>query len=147
MKIGIGGHQDLGGPETLAFLNLSVGMYHIRRAIALIAVGRSVERLRKEYLNEALNQLMLAEKSTKPEMTRRHALIHLFRAQAYCGLGEYCLAVKEALLALPIFQQIHSAINIGYIADLYDELRASSYGNAPLVLRLGWELGKLGVLK
>ncbi|SRR5579875_956703 len=131
--------------EDAYFLNFSVGMYHIRRAIALIAVGRSTEKLRKEALKEAIEQLELAQQCTRPEMTRRRALIHLFRAQAYCGLGEYCFAVKEALLALEVFQQIHSAINIGYIFDLYTELRASSYGNAPLVLRLGWELRKLGM--
>ena len=48
-------------------------------------------------------------------MIRRHSMINLFRAQAHYGLGEYSFAVKEALLALDVFKEIHSDINIGYI--------------------------------
>ncbi len=132
--------------EDTYFLKFSVGMYHIRRAIALIAIGRQFKRLRKEKLDEALSELELAQKCTLPEMTRRHALIHLFRAQAHCGLGEYAASVKEALLALPVFQHIHSAINIGYIVDLYAELQASPYKQAPLTRRLEWELRQFGGL-
>lgn len=132
--------------EDSYFLKFNVGMYHIRRAIALIAIGRLTEELRKEKLREALDQLELAEKATSSEMTRRHALINLFRAQAHCRLGEYHFASREALQALSVFKKIHSYINIGYVTELYYELRASSYGNAPLVLRLGWELGELGEL-
>lgn len=126
------------------FLKFNVGMYHIRRAISLIAVGRSSEQLRKTSLLEALRELELAEKGTSFEMTRRHAMINLFRAQAHCGLGEFCFATKEALQALQVFKSIRSAINIGYIAELYHELRTSIYGTAPLVLRLGWQLEELG---
>jgi DNA-binding XRE family transcriptional regulator len=132
--------------EDTYFLKFNVGMYHIRRAIALIAIGRQFKRLRKEKLNEALSELELAKKCTLPEMTRRHALIHLFRAQAHYGLGEYAASVKETLLALPVFQRIHSDINIGYIVDLYVELQTSPYKQAPLTLRLQWELRQLGLL-
>ncbi|HEU5230024.1 MAG TPA: hypothetical protein VFU49_19545 [Ktedonobacteraceae bacterium] len=130
--------------EDEYFLRFNVGMYHIRRAIALIAVGHSTEKLRKGPFTEALYQLELAERNTGQEMTRRHGMINLFRAQAHYGLGEYGFAVKEALLALDVFKEIHSDINIGYITELYYKLGASSYKNAPLVLRLGWELSKLG---
>lgn len=132
--------------EDTYFLKFNIGMYHIRRAIALIAIGRRFKRLRKEKLNEALSELELAKNHTLPEMTRRHALIHLFRAQAHCGVGEYAASVKEALLALPVFQQIHSDINIGYIVGLYAELLASPYKQAPLLFRLGWELRQLDLL-
>lgn len=130
--------------EDLYFLKFNVGMYHIRRAIALIAIGRANERRRKQSFQEALGELELAQRTTSPEMTRRHALINLFRAQAHCGLKEFGTAAKEAQQALDVFKKIRSRINIGYIADLYEELCRSTYGNAPIVVRLGWELEQLG---
>lgn len=129
------------------FLRFNLGMYHIRRAIALIAIGRSEESSRKRgFFKEALEQLDLAEKQTNTSMTRRRALINLFRAQAHCGLGEFYCATKEALEALEVFVQIRSYINIGYISEVYRLLCASSYRDAPLVLRLGWELKQSGEL-
>ncbi|MEO9030220.1 MAG: hypothetical protein ABI413_15545 [Ktedonobacteraceae bacterium] len=132
--------------EDPYFLKFNVGMYHIRRAIALIAIGRTTERRRRQSFQEALSELELAQQSTNPDMTRRCALINLFRAQAHCGLEEFCFAAKEALQALEVFKNIQSRINIGYIADLYEELRVSAYRNAPIVLRLGWELERLGAI-
>ncbi len=130
--------------EDSYFLKFNVGMYHIRRAIALIAIGRTNGRQRRQSFQEALNELELAQQSTNPDMTRRCALINLFRAQAHCGLEEFCFAAKEALQSLEVFKNIQSRINIGYVADLYEDLRMSTYGKAPTVLRLGWELECLG---
>lgn len=130
--------------EDKYFLKFNVGMYHIRRAIALIALARREGRLRKQLFRDALNELELAQKSTSLEMTRRCALINLFRAQAHCGLEDFCFATKEALQAFEVFKHIQSRINIKYIADLYRELRVSTYGNSPSVLHLGWELEQLG---
>lgn len=137
-------YSDLG--EDDYFLKFNLGMHHIRRAIALIAVGRSSEQMKKSMFNDALEQLDLAEKQTSSTMVRRHALINLFRTQAYCGLGEFLCASKVALEALEIFEQIQSRINIGYITQIYCLLCASNYRNAPLVLRLGWKLKNLGEL-
>ena len=131
--------------EDPYFLKFNSGMYHIRRAIALIAIGRANKR--RHSFQEALNELELAQRTTSPEMTRRHALIDLFRSQAHCGLQEFSLAAREALQALEVFQKIHSRINSGYIADLYAELLRSSYRDAPIVVRLGWELEHMGEIQ
>lgn len=133
--------------EDQYFLKFNVGMYHIRRAIALIAIGNRSGRLRKHSFQEALDELELAQQSTSLDMTRRCALINLFRAQAHCGLEDFCFATKESLQALDVFKQIQSYINIRYVTDLYKVLRMSTYGNSPTVLRLGWELERFGEVK
>jgi len=126
------------------FLKFNPGIYHIGRARALLALGYSNGQLKKEKLQEALGEFELAEQLTNANMTRRRALIDLFRAQTHFKLGEFSFAAREALQALDAFKKVESRLNIARITEIYHLLRASSYGNAPLVLRLGWELGRLG---
>ncbi len=126
------------------FLKFNPGIYHIGRARALLALGYSNGQLKKEKLQEALGEFELAEQLTNANMTRRRALIDLFRAQTHFKLGEFSFAASEALQDLDAFKKVESRLNIARITEIYHLLRASSYGNAPLVLRLRWVLGRLG---
>ena len=60
--------------------------------------------------------------------------------------GEYPEATTLALEVLPVFQTIRSRLNLQRVVTVYRDLQMSTYGTSPHVARLGWELGKAGLV-
>jgi transcriptional regulator with XRE-family HTH domain len=111
-----------------SFVKLNTGRYHLDRAGALIAMRRP---------EDAHDELDLAERGIGPDQTRRHAYISVLRARAYAALGETQVAVSTAESALVVSKALHSSINISRIAELHQQVSATSFGTSPQVARLG----------
>ena len=130
---------DLGGTiarsghlgEDEHFINFNTGMYHMRRAKALVETHSS---------QRALEELDLSKKVTRPDLKRRHNMIVIDSARALIGMKEYTEAARLAEQALQMSGDMQTSLNIARIVELYQQLRTSSYGDAPSVARLGLKL-------
>ncbi|MBV9690448.1 MAG: hypothetical protein JO202_12160 [Ktedonobacteraceae bacterium] len=134
--------QELG--EDANFLKFDLGYYSLGRAMAL-TVRKSPAGLRDALEN--------AERFTPPELTRRHLILSIVRAQGLLKqaaqtsspLGKeqcYYEATIVATEALDVAQQIKSRLNRDRIEQLYEQLKASMFGQDPAVVRLGWKLSR-----
>ena len=110
--------------------------YHIDRASTILGVANN--KLRNP--NEVLAQLTLATKHVDSSRARRGAFINIQRAKAYFDKGDYSRATALAMDALSVFGAIESWVNIARVAQLYRDLKATSYGNSFEVAQLEVEL-------
>jgi hypothetical protein len=117
--------------EDSCHVHLDRGRFHI---------GKAATFLRLRRFTRALDELDLAGRLTKQEQIRRHAYIDILRAKVYFAQGELDSATELALSTLSICLAIQSHSNITDIATLYHSLRQSSFGDSPLVIRLGMML-------
>ncbi|MBV9689227.1 MAG: hypothetical protein JO202_05885, partial [Ktedonobacteraceae bacterium] len=134
--------QELG--EDTYFLKFDRGNYHLIRATALTV------KKAPTGLQDALDE---AERLISPDLTRRHLSITIVRAQGLLKqaahssspLGKeqcYYEATVLATEALDVAQQIKSRLNRDRIEQLYEQLKASMFGQDPAVVRLGWKLSR-----
>src|SRR5450759_250742 len=114
--------------EDRCHVHLDRGRFHIGKAATLLNLRR---------FTSALDELDVADRLTKKDQIRRHAYIDILRAKIYFAHGELEYAAELALSTLNICLAIHSQSNIADIARLYHVLKQSSFGNSPLVTRLG----------
>jgi len=114
-----------------SFVKLNAGRYHLDRAGALLALGRPTD---------ALDELDLAVRGVAPDQTRRHAYINVLRAKAHADIGELPVAVAVAEEALQVSKALRSGVNVARIGQVYEQVRASTYGTSPQVARLGAQL-------
>lgn len=111
-----------------SYVKLDSGRYHIGKAATLIVL---------QHPEEALEELDLADRLTKPEHLRRHAYIDILRARAYFAQGEFSSATDLAFDALRTCLAIHSESNIVDIEKLHSLLSQTSFGNSLAVVQLG----------
>ncbi|MBV9022110.1 MAG: hypothetical protein JOZ71_15535 [Ktedonobacteraceae bacterium] len=134
--------KELG--EDTYFLKFDRGNYHLIRATALMVKKSPVG------LRDALDE---AERFIPPDLTRRHLSIAIVRAQGLLKqatqssspLGKeqcYYEATVLATEALDVAQQIKSRLNRDRIEQLYEQIKASTFGEDPAVVRLGWKLSR-----
>lgn len=114
--------------EDESYVKLNAGRYHLDRAGAYLAMHRP---------EDALDELDLAGRGVGPEQTRRHAYINVLRAKAYADMNEPTVAVAVAENAATVSKALCSSINIARLAEVQNQLAASSFGNSPHVARLG----------
>jgi tetratricopeptide (TPR) repeat protein len=119
------------------FLDLVPEVYHIDRAGALLILKRPCD------VSEALESIELAARDVSPDRTRRHARLNIYKASIYAQQGDYPQATTLALSALPGMKAVKSAINIERIAQLYEQLHSSSYGDTVDVVQLGRDVGSV----
>lgn len=112
----------------------------------MLALGKRFSLQRKPFLQDAVNELILARQLTPARLIRRHALINLALAQVYFWMSEYPEATTLAIEALSVCRHIKSTINLQQIASLYHDLCKSTYGTSPRVARLGWDLSESGMV-
>ncbi len=134
--------QELG--EDPYFLKFDRGYYSLTRAMALTV------KKAPTGLQDALDE---AERFTAPELTRRHVILSIVRAQGLLKQAaqtssplskEQCYyeATVVATEALDVAQQIKSRLSRDCIEQIYEQLKASTFGEEPAVVRLGWKLSK-----
>ena len=114
-------------------MNFDTGKYLLRRARALIALGRPGKAL--EYLDDAEEKLL-------PSQRLKLAFVNIARADAYMKLKrpEYDLALYLLKDAFDASKAIKSDFNIGHVQRLYSTLAKSPYGPSPDVADLGLAL-------
>jgi len=115
------------------FLHIDELRYHLDRGLGLIAL---------DWSKMALEELDLIDRDANSRFRRRHAYADLLAAQAYADQGHYPIAASIAEDTLEVMVALNSRVNIARLARLYEQLRASSYGQNPEALRLGMKLGR-----
>jgi len=130
--------QKASGEVDSHQLKLDLGFSHLKAAMAL-TVWHNPATL-KEHLDEAT-------RLTDPALKRRHLIIQIVRAQGEMQSARnssrlaqdkhYAEATRLATEALPLAKQLNSRLNRQRIQEIYDELRASPYGEEPTVAHLG----------
>ena len=112
------------------FVRFNEERFHLAMASTLIDINFPQSAL------EHLDLLLGKVKSGK----RRSAYLSVLLAQAYMKRGLFPVALSCAQEGLSLAKEIHSTVNIARIAKMYDDLRASDYGNTMEVAELGIEL-------
>jgi tetratricopeptide (TPR) repeat protein len=116
------------------FIKFNVEGYHLNRASAWI--GAADKKLRSpDRAFEALTLVPVDE-----NRKRRYAFSAYVQARCWFEMGDYPIATQLALDAVTIAGEIQSHVNVNHIADLYQELRETSYGKSPAVAELGLQL-------
>ncbi len=121
---------------TMDTLKFGEEEYHIDRASTLLGSTNKKQR----NPNEVLAHLTLADSRANEALTRRGAFINIQRAKAYFDKGDYPRATALAMDALSVFGAIESWVNIARVAQLYNALKATSYGSSFEVAQLEVEL-------
>lgn len=111
------------GVETIqdAYIPLksfNEGMYHLGRAVTLTATGRPEEAI--EMLDEL--ETLHTTNGIGRNQLRRRAWVDIQYAQACFGMKEYYEAIRRAVNALHVCEDIHSVINISILNNLYSQL-------------------------
>lgn len=111
-------------------MSFGSGKYLLRRARALIALGRPGKAL--EFLDDAEDELEATQKL-------KLAFLNIARAECYMQLKHPDFEGALSLLtdAFDASKAINSEFNVGHIQRLYKSLSVSSYGSSPRVVDLG----------
>ena len=111
-------------------MSFGSGKYLLRRARALIALGRPGKAL--EFLDDAEDELEATQKL-------KLAFLNIARAECYMQLKrpEFDRALLVLVDAFDASKEINSEFNIGHVQRLYKTLSIGSYGTSPQVVDLG----------
>ncbi|MGH2480302.1 MAG: hypothetical protein ACRDHW_11650, partial [Ktedonobacteraceae bacterium] len=111
-------------------MSFGSGKYLLRRARALIALGRPGKAL--EFLDDAEDELEATQKL-------KLAFLNIARAECYMQLKrpEFDRALLVLVDAFDASKAINSEFNIGHVQRLYKALSTGSYGTSPQVVDLG----------
>lgn len=112
------------------FVRFNEERFHLAIASTLIDINHPKNAL--EHLDLLLGNIHSGK--------RRSAYLNVLLAQAYMRRGFFPVAVSCAQEGLSLAKEIHSTVNIARIAKIYDDLRASEYGNDMEVAELGIEI-------
>lgn len=115
--------------EDEHFLKLNPERYHLDKALTFINLG---------YYQLAIEELNSIRSLS--DSACRSAYSNILLSKAYLGQGHYPIAVAAAMDALAVMTQIKSHTNITRIGQIYQQLKASPYGNNIDVMELGIEL-------
>ncbi|BCL79091.1 hypothetical protein ccbrp13_15560 [Ktedonobacteria bacterium brp13] len=125
-----------GGSRAIRF---DIGDFHYDKACMLIS--SPVKSLRSP--DAALEEMSLAADLTPSTFQNRYVGIYERQARMYIQKGYYPIATALAQNSLSLANQLQENLGIVRIERLYNELKASSFGNSFEVAQLGASLMKV----
>jgi tetratricopeptide (TPR) repeat protein len=117
--------------EDIYGIKLHVGLYHVCRAEALLAIGNTID---------ASEELQQANEIYPKDQMRRHNYVDMLQTRTAVDSGEYMAATSLALSTLEGVKDLQSEYLLRNVIKVYNQLVVSDYRKSPDVRDLGDKL-------